>query len=250
MASSAFDSTNEQVPCDHRSSGEEVFNYSTTEQVDAIYELLVLPTIPKSLQYDIKFAIYLYCIKNNSVFLGLNFVNFAKKLIPYFMSTFGFPCAQACEIMIAYANKPRWLFTYDIKLSDLIVFDWYGFFSDDVRYHIRELEHNSELSLLHVKNPLFEEANALASKLQGFVKPEHTLVMLCYIYLINNHRDFVICSYSIIENEDETHDDTHLHVHPFADLCTLFSKNTKGIDLAKKLTEIIYRMDFPDELYE
>ena len=209
-------------------------NSSTTEKIDAIYQQIGLPAISRTLEHKIKFKIYLCCIKNNSDFLGLNFVEFAKKLISYFMSVFGLQCTQACEIMLVYANNTSWLFTFDIKLSDLIVFDWYGFFSDDVRFHLKELEHNTELSLLHHDNPLFEEANKLLSDITHFIKPEYRLVMLCYIYLINNHRDFVIPSSSDIKKV----------------LFTLYSKNVNCIDLHKMLTEMIYTMEFPDYLYE
>ncbi len=217
----------------------EITNTSTTEQIEVIYQQLRLPTVPRKLENEIKFTIYISCIKNKSDFLGLEFVEFGKKLISFFMSTFGFPCAQACEIMLAYANNTGWLFTFDIKLSDLIVFDWYGFFSEDVSFHLRELERNTELSLLHRGNPLFEEANKLLSDITRFIKPEYRVVMLCYIYLINYHTDFVIRSYSGTE-----------YVNQLKELFKIYSTNKTCTDLDKMLTEIIYSMEFPDNLYE
>ncbi len=211
---------------------------STTEKIEVIYQQLLLPTIPENLEHNIKFTIYSCCIKNKTDFLGLDFVAFVKKQIPYFISTFGFSFIQACEITITYANNTVWLFTFDIKLSDLIVFDWYGFFSEDVRFRIRELENTTSLSLLHHDNPLFEEANNLVTIINHIIHPKFIVLIVYYIYLINHHTDFVIRSYSGSD-----------HVNKLKELFKIYSHTKKCIDLERMLTDLIFRIEFPDELY-
>ncbi len=210
--------------------------FNITNQVEDIYAQLDLPILPKQLTYDIKFTIYICCIKNNYNFLGLDFINFANKLIKYCNALFGFNIIQACEVMQFYANHREWLFTFDIQFSDLVVFDWFGFFSNDVRFHIQQLEQNSEISLTHLYNPLSEEVNALLSKIQPYVKLEFRNIMVNYIYMINFHNDLTINS----TDKD--------NINYFRGL-TMWTGNTKGENIIKMYEDMLISMEFPCELY-
>lgn len=207
-----------------------------TDKTDAIYSRLDLPTIPKQMIYDIHFTIYLCCIKDDCRFLGLDFIDFVKKITQYCMATFGFNIVQACEVMLFYANHINWLLTFYIKLSDLIVLDWFGVFSNEIRFHIAELEKNSELSLLHPCNPLYNEAKDLMCKIRPFIKLELKTIMINYIYMINSNEGFTL---SLLPESSF-----------IKELPTMFSKNTKGEDITKVYAEMIFNMNNICDIYD
>ncbi len=173
------------------------------DSTELIFSKMKLDDIPKDVENDIKWIIY----NNPSMkYFNFDFITFFN-IIMNKCFYFGFNKIQSCEIFIFYCNYTYLLSVPDFKLEDLVIMDYYGCFSDEVRYHIQELKYNSSLSILHNNNIHNYYVIELKDIIRPYVNLKKLDILVTYIMWVNDYhhtdiqqlREFIL---NIIENKN------------------------------------------------
>ncbi len=167
---------------------------NTTE---IIYKNLNIGRVSKAIINDIKWIIY-NSIKYQIIYFEMNIEDFYYYVIKRSISFFGFKEIHANEIFVFLANNIHLISTINFTLCDLIVFEYYGYFSEDIKYHIYLLLRNSNISILHEMNPNYEYALKLRNLLSQYYHNEEGLdILVVYIMWINNYQHIEINDLSV-----------------------------------------------------
>ncbi len=178
--------------------------------IDEIFDNLNIGFISTKTECDIKMIIY-NSLKNELTYFDMSITEFFKVITHRCVSYFGFKIQQACDIFVFYANYIKFMTSLNFTLEELIIYDYYGYFSSerfsDIYYHTRLLLITSEMSCFHFHNTNYHNVLNIKTILQKFNFHEETLnIVITFIVWSNttiNNKDDLITVCNHIGNNDK-----------------------------------------------
>ncbi len=185
-------------------------NCKMIRTIDEIYDSFNTGFISKKTECDIKMILY-NSLKYELKYFDLSIIQFYKVIIGRCVAHFGFKMQQACDIFVFYANNITLMSSLNFTLEELIIFDYYGYFSGcklgDIYYHIRLLQVASDISIFHCCNPNYNTVLNIQNILSEFNFTEEILnILITFLVWSNttiNNRDDLAKVCNDIENHDK-----------------------------------------------
>jgi hypothetical protein len=158
---------------------------------ESLYDSFNIDVISKEIKNKI-IKIIFNSIEQNTTFLDMNLCQFHAAIIKR-CEFFGFKQEQSYELFVFYANNIDLMTTVDFTLEELLVFDYYGYFSDEIHYHIKLLQNTSDIYILHNNNNYYYYTTTIKKHLKEYYHNQYILDMLIvFIMWVNDNENIII----------------------------------------------------------